>query len=81
MESPMSLFVSRDELQELTGFKKKSLQIKQLSNFGIPFEVNRLGSPVVLRSAIEDTLSGTKLPKKRSKSINLESLRKAKGGN
>ncbi|AWL10817.1 hypothetical protein HMF8227_00310 [Saliniradius amylolyticus] len=72
------MFISRDELQELTGYKKKSLQVQQLQDFGIPFEVNRLGAPIVLRSSVEDALSISKSPKRRTHSINLKSLHEAK---
>ena len=70
----MGMFMATEEIQELTGFKKKSLQIQQLQTLGIPYQVNRLGAPVVLKTSVEDALSGSTLRKPRSKSIDLKSL-------
>lgn len=70
----MGLFISTEELQELTGFKKKSLQIQQLQRSGIPFEVNRLGAPIVLQDSVRQVLSGSNLRNYGSKSIDLEAL-------
>lgn len=48
-----SLFLTADELRELTGFVKKALQIAQLRKMGIPFRTNGHGKPVVTRFAVE----------------------------
>lgn len=71
----MGMFMAPEEVQELTGFKKKSLQIQQLQTLGIPYQVNRLGAPVILKSSVEEALSRSTLRKPRSKSIDLKSLR------
>lgn len=47
------MFLTRDEVAELTGRKVKSLQIKHLQTLGLPFWVNADDAPVVPRSAIE----------------------------
>lgn len=70
----MGMFMATEEIQELTGFKKKSLQIQQLQTFGIPYQVNRLGAPVVLKTSVEEALSDSTLRKSRSTSIDLKSL-------
>jgi hypothetical protein len=47
------LFLTDDELRQLTGRPQKSRQIAWLRNNGIPFRVNATGHPVVTRSAID----------------------------
>jgi hypothetical protein len=46
------LFLTDDELHELTGRKVRRLQIEQLRRMLIPFHVNALGKPVVARAAV-----------------------------
>ncbi|MGC2459261.1 MAG: DUF4224 domain-containing protein [Gallionellaceae bacterium] len=47
------LFLTDEELHELTGFTRKARQIAQLRKMGIPFHINGCGKPKVTRSAIE----------------------------
>ena len=47
------LFLTADELHQLTGKRLKALQIAHLRSSGIPFRVNACGKPVVTRAAIE----------------------------
>jgi len=47
------LFITAEELRELTGYALKNRQIKQLRTMGIAFRVNGCGRPVVTRSAVE----------------------------
>lgn len=49
----MGLFLTQEELVELTGRKIKSKQIEVLRRMGLPFWVNALNAPVVPRVAIE----------------------------
>ena len=49
----MSLFLTPEEVRELTGFAVKAKQIEQLRRMGIPFFVNGCGRAVVAVSAIE----------------------------
>lgn len=49
------MFLTSEEVRELTGRTRKSSQIAQLRIMGIPFFVNAGGHPVVTRSAIEIT--------------------------
>jgi hypothetical protein len=48
-----STFLTREEVAELTGRKRKSLQIEALRHMKIPFFVNPIGTPVVARVAVE----------------------------
>jgi hypothetical protein len=47
------MFLTADELAELTGRRIKSKQIEALRRMGLPFHVNAVGKPVVPASAIE----------------------------
>lgn len=47
------MFLSTQELVELTGRKVKAKQIEALRGMGIAFFVNALGKPVVTRTAVE----------------------------
>lgn len=47
------MFLSAQELVELTGRKVKNKQIQVLRSMAVPFFVNALGRPVVARVAIE----------------------------
>jgi hypothetical protein len=49
----VSLFLTTDEIAQLTGRARKALQIDALRRMGIPFWVNAAGYPVVTRAAIE----------------------------
>lgn len=47
------MFLSIEELVQLTGRKVKTKQIDTLRSMGIPFFVNALGQAVVARAAVE----------------------------
>ncbi|MFM0526310.1 DUF4224 domain-containing protein [Paraburkholderia strydomiana] len=47
------MFLSIEELAQLTGRRVKTKQIDALRSMGIPFFVNALGRAVVARAAIE----------------------------
>ena len=49
-------FLSKEELEQMTGFKRPSGQCQWLASHGYRFEVNALGYPVVLSSAVEQKL-------------------------
>jgi biotin operon repressor len=49
----MSLFLTPQELRDLTGFSIKAKQIEQLRRQGIPFFVNGHGRPVVTVAAVK----------------------------
>lgn len=46
------LFLTDDELHELTGRRVRRLQIEALRRMLIPFHINALGRPVVTRAAV-----------------------------
>lgn len=46
------LFLSREELKDLTDLKNPSAQIKWLKNNSYPFETSASGKPKVLRSFV-----------------------------
>lgn len=49
----MSLTLTPDELQALTGRRRSDGQCRELRAMGIPFKLRRDGSPVVLRVVAE----------------------------
>ena len=49
----MSIFITDEDLQELTGYIHASKQIAQLRKMGIPFRVNAANRPRVTSSAVE----------------------------
>ncbi len=55
MEEQRNLFLTSDELRQLTGFALKARQIEQLRRMGIAFFVNGCGRPVVTVAAIKGT--------------------------
>ena len=54
----LSMFLSREELAEFTGFKNRPGQLRWLSNRGYKYELDRTGRPKVLRAAIVAALGG-----------------------
>jgi hypothetical protein len=49
----MGVFLTADDLVELTGRRVKSKQIEALRTMGIPFWVNAIQQPVVTLAAVE----------------------------
>lgn len=47
------MFLTKEELVTLTGFRRKSTQIAYLKRIGIAFTVNASGHPVVAKAAVE----------------------------
>lgn len=49
------MFLTPEELQQLTGYhpRQRMRTCRWLDNKSIPYSVNRLGDPVVLRTAVE----------------------------
>lgn len=54
----MSLFLSHDELRELTGKRYAPAQKRVLKGQGIRFTEDGMGRPIVLRAAVERRLMG-----------------------
>ncbi len=57
-----SLFLSRDEIETLTGRERPKAQIKQLVRQGIPHKLNAAGRPIVLREILVSSKSKPKEP-------------------
>lgn len=56
------LFLTSEELRELTGYAIKARQIAQLRIMGIAFRINGCGRPVVTRAAVEGTAIEQRIP-------------------
>ena len=56
------LFLSDNELEQLTARKRKGCQIGMLKSMGVPFRINAAGRPVVCRSAVEGTAAAHNPP-------------------
>lgn len=52
------MFLTEQELQQLTGYRYGKYQVQWLKDNHIAFKLNGLGAPVVLRSSIEATITG-----------------------
>ena len=52
----MSLFLSKEEIAELTGRKQRQKQVEQLTVMRITFTLDAFGWPKVLRKSIEAEL-------------------------
>lgn len=61
----MGVFLTADDLAELTGRRMKSKQIEALRRMGLPFHVNAAGKPVVATAVIE----GKKAPAAPTKPV------------
>lgn len=51
------MFMTSDELAELTGYRQPSKQVAMLRRQGVPFHVNAAGHPKVARAIIERSSS------------------------
>lgn len=60
------MFLSRDEVERLTGKKRRPSQVKALNTMGITHKVRPDGEVLVLSSHVENVLDGTKaIPKEQ----------------
>ena len=60
------LFLTHDELKDLTDLKNPSAQIRWLKNHSYPFETGASGKPKVLRSLLIERLQSVPLSHKQS---------------
>lgn len=58
----MSLFLSDDEVRELSGRARRRAQIEWLRAAAIPFFVNAAGRPIVLRAQFTKEVPAAKAP-------------------
>lgn len=74
------MFLTVDELRELTGYKYSSTQIRWLSDHGWQFEVSGIGRPIVGRAYARQKLgfvvSATEKPHRPEPKLNLDAIRK-----
>ena len=74
----METFLPVEDVEELTGYKRKAQQCAQLRHMGIRFHVNRLGRPVVVR---ETLVSGDGSSPSRVEAMpDLEAVRELENG-
>jgi hypothetical protein len=55
-EKSMSIFLSRDEIKDLTGYVRAADQVRWLKSHRITHLVNAAGIPIVSRATIENVL-------------------------
>jgi Domain of unknown function (DUF4224) len=55
------IFLTQDELRELTDLKIPGAQMRWLAKHAYPFEISAIGKPKVLRSLIIERLSKTQV--------------------
>jgi len=53
------MFLTNQEISELTGLRRPSAQIRWFKNRGWPFEISALGNPKVLRVVAIARLGGS----------------------
>ena len=71
------MFLTSDELQELTDRKNPSHQSRWLAERGYAFEISAAGKPKVLRSEVESRLSSQSQARAKTQQPNWEALRTA----
>lgn len=71
------MFLTADELHDLTGYQRHADQRKWLTARGWVFEVAATGRPIVARSYAEQRLGGTAPKAKPAWQPNVAAIRKA----
>jgi len=74
------MFLSRDEIKELTGYTYKAHQKQWLIESGYKFSVRCDGFPCVLRSHVERVLGGVVTQTVKNETPDFEALRKIVNG-
>lgn len=72
-----ALFMTPDDLQELTGYRRHADQRRWLTTHGWRFEVSATGKPTVSRQYAETMLSGQREEPKRNWQPNRAALSRA----
>lgn len=67
------MFLTKDELVELTGRKQRTKQLKQLNEMQVPYIPDALGWPKVYRGAVESLFCNSARQSKK-KGLNLKAL-------
>jgi len=73
------MFLSREEIIELTGYTYKSKQVQWLRDKGFKHSIRRDGFPCVLPSHIDKVLGGT-IATSKEDNINLKALEEIMNG-
>lgn len=68
------MLLTPKELHDLTGYARRSAQLRWLTDHGWKFEVDRYGVPKVLRAEMERKMLGTTQP--RTRELNLKAIKK-----
>ena len=72
------MFLETDELEALTGYRRKADQRTQLGHMGIPFFTNRHGRPLVVREVLRQSCNTGK--RKIDAMPDLDALRQMEDG-
>jgi hypothetical protein len=73
----MTMFLTDDEIHELTGYKRNADQRRWLTARGWRFEVSAGGKPIVSRQHAEAMLSGARIESERTWKPNRAALVRA----
>lgn len=68
------MFLTREEIQELTGYEVPGWQCKWLDSHGYKYEKSAIGRPVVLKAYVTAKLSGVE--QVQGARMNLDVIRK-----
>ena len=78
--STESIFLSVEEIRELTGYRHSSGQCRWLSSHGWQFEISRIGRPIVGRDYARQktglVLGASGAPERRPLQMNLAAIQK-----
>ena len=66
------MFLTPDEIRELTGRRRRDAQLVQLRHLGIEHKVRADGSLVVLRAHVEAQLGGAPMPQRLAQNAELD---------
>jgi len=72
-------FLTSDEIQQLTCYRRKAEQRQALLDMGVQFIVNRLGWPLVRRAELDRLAPSGKAAQKQHK-VNLAAIQGGKHG-
>jgi len=70
------MFLTDDELFDLTGYRRNADRCRWLKSHGFKFEVSGIGRPIVLRSHLESRLSEPSAETERVWTPNLAAMKK-----
>lgn len=68
------MFLTKEEIINLTECKQRQKQIKWLSQHGYKYAVSAVGNPIVLKSHLEERLNGNTYQNKRSQEPDFSSF-------